>query len=204
MSEPATEHRLPALDRYTCVTPIRLVTPATLCQALSLVGVTWNPSPDENQWHSNGLYAWVAGSHGDPLEAGCIYVGMAKQFNGEGLRKRLSDEKGWSTSEYAHGHGMAAYRLDALVVAGEPKYTGTDLRWLEDVDVEPEYRASVLTISSASPTLETVEALAIRLSAHLGDTVAPLNSKHASAWAYKTDVDRAAWTIAYYLTTRDC
>jgi len=195
----------------------RLLTPAAAQEALELFGVTWAPRLERTGEPVNGrgLYAWVKepADGGSAEHGGVLYWGRGKNVD-----KRLAEERSWTDDDYVHAHGVAARRNGAVAVrdavnpnAASGKLiaarsviasTGLDKGIYEnavrafrhDVEANPEAAA---------------ERFVVRLSIHVGDIGAPINSQYASAWRIRMfseaeknrvySADRAAYLAAVHL-----
>jgi hypothetical protein len=145
-----------------------------------------------------GLYAWTVPTGRDDhdfMTGGIIYWGV-----GHDLDKRLASELKGVAAAYVHGHGMASHRTGARPVRGEVDYNTNfdDYKWVRAVtdqfasigDEDETYerywtylQRFANDLRNANTRGPTIEKFGVRLSMHVGDVGAPVQSQHAGAWA---------------------
>jgi hypothetical protein len=209
-------------ESLTCETTLRLATPAAIQNVLSILGIGWEPSVVGNRnqimalTNEPGLYIWVVSQNGvPPLDAGGIYCGIGAGEEG-GLRGRLLTEhdlvaKRDGTSKPAfHGHGIAAQRTDAIVVAGvvgwaavpdlswirkDDNRTGLGAWWWNPHDWVAQWDDTIRRRLSSrqDEAVAIAEKIAIRAAVYLGDVGFAVNSKLAGAWGATYGPNDKGW-----------
>lgn len=205
-------------EQLTTSVLIRLATPLAVKECLGFLGFSWGPAPAAGHESTADpvLYSWVAaGSIPDDglVRCGAIYWGIGEGADG-GIGRLNMESADMHSTPWMHGHGMGCQRLAARPVVGVVtrdaailSNEGGDLDWMQDhlafkdaKRVGPAARAfqnalTWLQDDSRSATAQA-EMLAIRIAMHLGDTGAPLQSRHASAWGVDDGYDIAAYAAA--------
>jgi len=201
----------------TAPVTLQLATARAVQLGLTMFGIEWiDPRkvlPGETSTSTaSGLYAWVdgVGAPGLPdadaiadLDRPVLYWGIGEDKK-KGVRGRLANEWSWIGEAAGHGHGRAMHRRRAFPLVGPVTFKqGQDRSGLYAALNEnaAEAEEAVLDWLGNGPSPEQVaERLAIRLSIHLGDTGAPVQSTYAGAWDSLHGADWAAWAIAKILT----
>lgn len=123
-----------------------------------------------------------------------LYVGVGRGAGG--AAERLRREQSWVTSG-VHGHGRAARRLAAVPLGGPVVRVPVDLSWLPDVVPDAAAMRTEQWLMGERDAPHVAEAVAIRLSLHLGDVAAPVNA--TTAWNTDSAADWAAWALVQHL-----
>jgi hypothetical protein len=179
-----------------------LTTPTAIVHGLGELGIQWEATAHdftEPAKHSEpGLYTWVDGCSNAPImERPILYIGVATGAGG--LGRRLANEMSWGSGDFIHGHGRAVHNRAASAVSGSLSQELVDLEWMNtQFEVaNPQLEPAVEWLSASSTTLiRRAEILAIRLSLHLGHTVAPVNSQHGGAWESTSCADFLAYRVS--------
>ena len=199
MTTPDESLRQPAATPpLTAPATLRLATPAAIAEGLGLLGIRWRPRPWTPALRTTdpGMYVWVIPDGDQDLNhRASLYIGIGERADG-GWPRRVADETRWRGND--HAHGIAIGRTKAQPVGGRVDFTDGDLSWLPEVisDEGVGVLTAYLTQARAGASLRAVEAIAIRMSIHLGDTVTPVNATHAGSWRTDSGQDWAGYAAA--------
>lgn len=192
--------------------PLRLLTPRLLTRGLERLGLHWSPirysdnAGVEALSTQPGLYTWVDNLHvaADPLGQGILYVGIGVGANGVAGRVRRENA---GRRDGVHAHGLMLKRRNALALLGGISDVGLESGWLDSLVANNHLNArgaeNIARWRVETHPVACAEQFAIRLSIHLGDTVAPVNSQYARAWADDSSADWAAFAAAQWLALSD-
>lgn len=187
------------LDDLLVPTTLRLTTVAGLQRLLLRLGLDWDPTPMPRVSSQPGLYCWVDGSGPHDLEAaGVLYVGVGRGAGG--TAERLRRETSW-VARGVHGHGRAVRRLAGRALGGPVHRVPVDLSWLPEVIPDDAAARTERWLRGGRDAPHVAEAVAIRLSLHVGDVAAPVNA--TTAWDTDSPADWAAWALVQHLGLDD-
>lgn len=187
------------LDDLLAPTTLRLLTVAGLQELLLGLGLAWAPVPADQLTSEPGLYCWVDGRGETPhRHAGVLYIGVGRGAGGTG--GRLRREQGW-VQHGVHGHGRAVRRLSAKALGGPVRRVPADLAWLADVIPSDAAARTREWLQGERDAPHVAEAVAIRLSLHVGDVAVPVNA--TTAWDTDSLADWAAWALVRHLRLDD-
>lgn len=194
------------MAQRTAPVTLNLVTIEALREGLAVVGIGWDPVPFDamNPPRTNGLYAWATN------QGAVIYLGVGERAGGNGLAVRLADEIKWAQSDNIHGHALAVTRLGGQGVKVVPHggdivaLEAFDDSWIKNAIWSDKRKESALSYVNdmREPSYRKVEQFSIRLSMHLGDVGAPVNSQHKSAWGISKGPGSAADNAAEIVAAR--
>lgn len=197
----------------TVPTLLNLTTAEEIQRALAFVGIQWAPSESPNG-ESGLLYAWGIHANGsvELHDFAVLYIGKDVSAG-----KRLRDELRWSGDDYIHGHALAIQRTQMTHVSARPycelqsldgvKASLSQLvtdHWSASEGAQAEIESCMRALDLLhSGDLSQVEYFAIRVSIHVGDVGAPINSSGKNAWALKSPkavpLDNLAYWAALHL-----
>ncbi|KJR10553.1 hypothetical protein UG54_00750 [Gordonia sihwensis] len=153
-----------------------------------------------------GLYMWVdnLAQETDVTDNAVLYVGIG--IGRDGVAKRVHYEHGFR-QDGIHAHGLMLKRRNAHALLGEIADTGLNDDWMDWL-VANDYLNAVAPDHirrwrDTTDPVRSAERFAVRLSIHLGDTVAPVNSQYAGAWADDSGADWAAVAAAQWIALDD-
>lgn len=201
---PAPESGL-ASPALTAPATLNLTTTETAMRGLALIKASWNPRPyaphDDGQDH--GLYSWALTGHPATIptrQMPVLYWGSG--IGAGGSAGRLQEEHGWIGADAWHGHGISTHRVGAAPLHGPVSFTPPPPQEWFEAALPPQWAEfgakaarDFLVDDNINPTLKA-EKIVIRLSIHVGDVGAPLNSRGAGAWATNAPEDWVAIVLS--------